>query len=450
MGRVTPVRIGAGAGFAGDRIDPAVELAERAELDYLVFECLGERTVALGHKRRREDPATGFDPLLEARMRAVLPACHRQGTRIITNSGSANPTAAGELIARVATELGLDGLRIAVVTGDDITRLVADLDPRLWETGEPLSRWPHPLMSANVYIGAEPIAEALARGADVVVTGRCADPSLYVGPLAHEFGWDLSDPDIAGKGTVVGHLLECAGQLTGGYFADPLTKPVEGMARLGFPYAEVASDGTAILTKPPGSGGRVDTQTCAEQLLYEVDDPRSYLTPDVVADFSAVRFEQQGVDRVAVSGATGRTRPDTLKVTLGFDEGWQGEGQITYAGPRCLDRARWAGEIVSARLVDVHGLTPEQIDVEYIGAGAAFRGLTDPSDPTEVRLRVAVHTPDEQRAKAAGWEVEALYTNGPTGGGGARRSHGSVVAVRSCDIARDRVRTTVTTIGADR
>lgn len=450
MGRVREVRIGAGAGFAGDRIDPAVELAQRAELDYLVFECLGERTVALGQKRRRADPAAGFDPLLEARMRAVLPACHRQGTRIITNSGSANPAAAGELVARVAADLGIEGLRVAVVTGDDVTPLVRDLDPVLWETGEPLSRWPHPLMSANAYIGADAIAEALAGGADVVVTGRCADPSLYVAPLAHDFGWHLGDPDIVGKGTLVGHLLECAGQLTGGYFADPLTKPVQGMARLGFPYAEVAADGTAVLTKCAGSGGRVDTQTCAEQLLYEVDDPRRYITPDVVADFSAVEFEQQGADRVAVSGATGRSRPDSLKVTLGFDEGWQGEGQITYAGTRCLERARWAGEIVRERLVDVHGLTPDQIHVEYIGAGAAFRGLGDPGDPVEVRLRVAVHTPDEQRAAAAGWEVEALYTNGPSGGGGARRSHGSVVAVRSCDIPRDRVPLAVTTMGADR
>ncbi len=441
------IRIGAGAGFAGDRIDPAAELAERGDLDYLVFECLGERTVALGQQRRRENSDAGYDPLLDARMRAVLPACRRSGTRIITNSGSANPLAAGRLIERVARELGLAGIRVGVVTGDDVTQAASELDPVLWETGRPISQAESPLLSANAYIGAEPIREALAAGADVVVTGRAADPSLYVGPLAHEFGWDLDDPQLVGRGTLIGHLLECAGQLTGGYFADPLTKPVPDMARLGFPYAEVSRDGSAVLTKVPDTGGRVDTQTCAEQLLYEVSDPGAYLTPDVTADFSGVRFEQVGPDRVAVTGGGGRTRPDTLKVTLGFDGGWQGEGQLTYAGPRCLERARWAGEIVRERLIAVHGLQEEEIDVEFIGAGAAFRGLVDPGDPIEVRLRVAVHTRTQEHAKAAGWEVEALYTNGPAGGGGARRSHGPVIAVRSADIPRDAVRTAVTLIG---
>ncbi|MBB3051413.1 hypothetical protein FHS23_002436 [Prauserella isguenensis] len=440
------LRLGAGAGFAGDRIDPAVELARRARPDYLVFECLGERTVAAGHARRLADPAAGFDPLLAARLRAVLPHCHSAGTTVVTNSGAANPEAAGECARHEAGELGL-GSRIAVVTGDDVLELVRTLDPVVWETGTPLSEVGDELLSANAYLGAEPVAEAVGSGADVVVTGRVADPALYLGPLVHEFGWRVGDHDLLGKGTLVGHLLECAGQLTGGYFADPVTKPVPDPARLGFPFADVRPDGAAVFGKPDGSGGRLDRRTCGEQLLYEVDDPGAYVTPDVVADFSGVTFTDAGTDRVAARGATGGPRPDGLKVTLGFRGGWLGEGQLTYAGPRCIDRARMAADIVRERLVAVHGLPEDAVEVEYIGAGAAFRGLAPASDPTEVRLRVSARVPSAEAAEAVGWEVEALYTNGPAGGGGARRSATEIVAVRSCVVPREHVRPRVTVLG---
>lgn len=440
------LRLGAGAGFAGDRIDPAVELARRARPDYLVFECLGERTVAAGHARRIADPAAGFDPLLAARLRAVLPHCHPAGTTVVTNSGAANPDAAGECALREAGALGLDA-RIAVVTGDDVLELVRTTDPVVWETGTPLSEVGDELLSANAYLGAEPVAEAVASGADVVVTGRVADPALYLGPLVHEFGWDTGDHDLLGKGTLVGHLLECAGQLTGGYFADPLTKPVPDPARLGFPFADVGPDGAAVFGKPDGSGGRLDRRTCGEQLLYEVDDPAAYVTPDVVADFSDVTFTDAGTDRVAAHGATGRPRPDGLKVTLGFRGGWLGEGQLSYAGPRCLDRARMAADIACERLVGVHGLPEEAVEVEYIGAGAAFRGLAAAEDPAEVRVRVSARVPTAEAAEAVGWEVESLYTNGPAGGGGARRSTTEIVAVRSCVVPREHVRPRVTVVG---
>ncbi|MCP2252596.1 Protein of unknown function (DUF1446) [Prauserella aidingensis] len=440
------LRLGAGAGFAGDRIDPAVELARRARPDYLVFECLGERTVAAGHARRIADPAAGFDPLLAARLRAVLPHCHPAGTTVVTNSGAANPEAAGECALREAGALGLDA-RIAVVTGDDVLELVRTIDPVVWETGTPLSEVGDELLSANAYLGAEPVAEAVASGADVVVTGRVADPALYLGPLVHEFGWAPGDHDLLGKGTLVGHLLECAGQLTGGYFADPLTKPVPDPARLGFPFADVGPDGAAVFGKPDGSGGRLDRRTCGEQLLYEVDDPAAYVTPDVVADFSDVTFTDAGTDRVAARGATGRPRPDGLKVTLGFRGGWLGEGQLSYAGPRCLDRARMAADIACERLVGVHGLPEEAVEVEYIGAGAAFRGLAAAEDPAEVRVRVSARVPTAEAAEAVGWEVESLYTNGPAGGGGARRSTTEIVAVRSCVVPREHVRPRVTVVG---
>lgn len=437
------VRLGAGAGFAGDRIDPAEDLARRGNLDYLIFECLGERTVASGHARRLSDASSGFDPLLAARLRAVLPHTSRNGTRIITNAGAANPEAAGEVARQVIRELGAD-CRVAVVTGDDVLAQVTEADPSLWETGKPLSSTTAELISANAYLGAAPVAEALDQGADLVITGRLADPSLYLGPLLHEFKWADDDWHLLGCGTVVGHLLECAGQLTGGYFADPTTKPVSDLAWLGFPFADVEPDGNAVLGKLPGTGGRLDIRTCTEQLLYEVGEPGAYPTPDVTADFSNVRFLDAGPDRVRVEGATGRPRPDDLKVTLGFREGWHGEGQITYAGPRALARAELAADVVRDRLIRLHGLAEGAIDVEYIGAGAAFRGWTAAQEALEVRLRVSAHVPNEQAATTVGWEVESLYTNGPAGGGGARKSQHELITVRSCLLPRDTATARVT------
>lgn len=428
------VRLGAGAGFAGDRIDPAVDLARRARLDYLIFECLGERTVALGQARRLRDPDTGYDPLLADRLAAVLPHCAT--TTVVTNSGAANPVAAGDLAAGIVRDLGL-ATRVAVITGDDVLDEVRRLDPVVWETGEPLSACPEPLISANAYLGADPVVTALGLGAELVITGRMADPALYLGPLVHEFGWRA--PERLGQGTMTGHLLECAGQLTGGYFADPVTKPVPDLAWLGFPFADVHDDGDAVLGKLDGTGGRLDPRTCAEQLLYEVDDPAAYPTPDVTADFTGVTFTELGPDRVLARGASGRSRPEHLKVTLGFLGGWLGEGQISYAGPRCLDRAKLAADVVCERLTRVHGVAADTITAEYVGAGAAFRGLATAGDPSEVRLRISARVATRELAGAVGWEVESLYTNGPAGGGGARTGSDEVVLVRSCLVPRDRV-----------
>lgn len=447
-GRRSTIRLGAGAGFAGDRIDPAVEIARDGELDYLVFECLGERTVALGHARRLSDPTGGYDPLLAERMRAVLSHCAGR-TRIITNSGAANPTEAGAVVRRVAAELGLPELRVAVVGGDDVLDAVRRVDPPTWEDGRRLTGIDEPAISANAYLGCAPIVEALAAGADVVITGRCSDPALYLGPLVHEFGWAADDWVRLGRGTLVGHLLECAGQLTGGYFADPVTKPVPGLAYLGFPFADVDSDGSVVFGKVAGSGGRLDVRTCAEQLLYEVDDPSNYLTPDVVADFSAVRFTELGPDRVQAEGATGRPRPETLKVTVGFRSGWQGEGQLSYAGPRALARAELAAEVVRQRLRELHGFAEEDLFVELIGAGAALRygpgaaAYPREDEPIEVRLRVVGRAATAERAGLVGREVEGLYTNGPAGGGGARQHQHEVIAIRSVSLPRNEIHESV-------
>lgn len=429
------VRIGSGAGFSGDRLDPALELAQLGHLDYLVFELLGERTVANAHRVRLNNPSAGYDPTLIERIRLTAGQCAAHGTRIITNGGAANPVAAGLAVAAVLDELGID-MSVAVVTGDDVLDQVRATNPLTWEDSEPVDAVEGHLASANAYIGAAGIREALDTGAQIVITGRAADPSLYVGPLSHSFGWSCDDSDLIGQATAVGHLLECGGQVTGGYYADPETKPVEDLDRLGFPFADVARDGRAVISKLPGTGGAVTIRTCTEQLLYEVADPSAYITPDVVADFTGIRFEEIGPDRIGVSGGQGTAAPKDLKVTLGYLGGWEAEGQITYAGPRALARAKWAADIVVRRLNRVHGVPEDALAVEYIGAGASFRGLDEDGEPSEVRLRVAGRAADERLASAIGKEVEGLYTNGPAGGGGARSMIRESLGIKSCSLPR--------------
>lgn len=438
------IRIGSGAGYSGDRIEPAVELAEKGALDYLVFECLAERTIALAQQEKRRDPSRGYDPLLAERMRAVLGACRKNGTRIVTNAGAANPAAGAAKLCEVARSLGLAGLKVAVVVGDDVLPLLAGEDVAL-EGGAPtLAALGDRVVSANAYIGAAAIVEALAGGADVVVTGRAADPALFLAPLLHEFGWSLDDWPRLGQGTLVGHLLECAGQVTGGYFADPGVKDVAGLARLGFPIAEVDDDGSAVITKVRGSGGRVTEATCKEQLLYEIHDPSRYLTPDVVADFSNVTVSEMEEDRVRVMGATGHRRPDSLKVSVGYRDGYLGEGQISYAGPGALARARLALEIVAERL-QLTGVRCHDVRYDLIGVDALHGPALSSAgnEPYEVRVRVAGRADQPGEAARLANEVESLYTNGPAGGGGASRQVREVIAVASAFLPRDRVVTAV-------
>ncbi len=425
------LRIGSGAGYSGDRIEPAVELAEHGDLHYLGFECLGERTVALAQADRLRDPDAGFDPLLVARMEAVLKPAVARGVRIISNMGAANPRGAARATAEVARRLGLAGLRIAAVAGDDVLAAVRAGDYQMLERPGPIASLGESLRSANAYLGVAGIVEALAGGADVVVTGRVGDPALFVAPMVHEFGWRMDDWDRLGRGTVVGHLLECAGQVTGGYFADPGYKDVPGLARLGFPIAEVAEDGSAVLTKVAGSGGRVTVRTCKEQLLYELLDPAAYLQPDVTADFSGVRFTELGPDRIGIAGGTGRARPDTLKVSVGYLDSFVGEGQISYVGPGAAARGRLALEIVRERL-RLTGVAMSEARFELIGVNALrVAGGEKESEPAEVRVRVAGRTADLAEAVRIGNEVETLFTNGPAGGGGAWKSARQVVGVVS-------------------
>ena len=438
------IRIGSWAGYSGDRIEPAVELAEKGDIDYLVFECLGERTVALAQQARMKNPEAGFDPLLEERMRAVLPLCAAKGIKVVTNMGAANPEAAAKKTAEIARSLGLPSLKIAAVVGDDVLDACKAGDFPILEFDGSIKKLGNRLISANAYLGAEPMAAALARGADVVVTGRASDPALFLAPMIHAFGWAMDDWNLLGQGTVAGHLLECAGQITGGYFADPGYKDIPDLARLGFPIGEVGEDGSLIVTKVAGSGGAVTAQTCREQLLYEVHDPMKYFQPDVVADFSQVTVEEIAKDRVRVGGGRGSKRTDTLKVSVGYVDSFIGEGQISYAGPGALARGRLALDIVRDRL-KLTGVTAGELRFDLIGVDSLHGPLVSAhaNEPYEVRIRVAGRTESLREAVRIGNEVETLYTNGPAGGGGAWKSARDVVAVASVLLPRELARTEV-------
>lgn len=442
------IRIGSGAGYSGDRIEPAVELAEKGEVEYLVFECLGERTVALAQQARMKNPETGFDPLLENRMRAVLPICAAKGIKIVTNMGAANPIAAARKAGEIARSMGLSGLEIAAVIGDDVLEACKERDLPIMEFDGTIAQFGNRLLSANAYLGAGPMAEALNAGADVVITGRASDPALFLAPMLHAFGWAMDDWNLLGKGTVAGHLLECAGQITGGYFADPAYKDVADLARLGFPIGEVGEDGSLVVTKVERSGGAVNAQTCKEQLLYEVHDPKRYLQPDVTADFSQVSVEEIGKDRVRITGGRGSERPSTLKVSVGYLDSFIGEGQISYAGPGALARGRLALEIVRERL-KLTGVEASELRFDLIGVDSLHGPLVSShaNEPYEVRVRVAGRTENLREAIRIGNEVETLYTNGPAGGGGAFKSARDVVAVASVLLPRELARPQVQFIG---
>jgi hypothetical protein len=437
------IRIGSGAGYSGDRIEPAIELAEKGDIQYLVFECLGERTVALAQQARMKNPDLGYDPLLEERMRAVLPLCASKGIKIVTNMGAAHPEAAARKTAEIARSLGLSRLRIAAIVGDDVLDACKASDFPIMEFDGTIKQLGNRLLSANAYLGAGPMADALSAGADVVITGRASDPALFLAPMIHAFGWAMDDWNLLGKGTVAGHLLECAGQITGGYFADPGFKDVPDLARLGFPIGEVGEDGSLVVTKVAGSGGAVTAQTCKEQLLYEVHDPARYLQPDVVADFSHVSVEEIAPDRVRISGGQGTKRTDTLKVSVGYLDSFIGEGQISYAGPGALARGRLALEIVRERL-KLTGVAASELRFDLIGVDSlhgpqvsAHEVSAEANEPYEVRVRVTGRTESLREAVRIGNEVETLYTNGPAGGGGAWKSARDVVAVASVLLPRE-------------
>ena len=439
-----PLRIGCGAGFSGDRWDAAVAvvetLAAHAGPAVLMFETLAERTLALAQLKRREDPASGWEPTLERFVEPVLARCVTAGIPIVGNFGAANPRGAAMRLQQLAAALGLPPLRIAVVEGDD---LMAALTPSQLAGLLPPTLAGKPLVSANAYLGAREIAQALQGGAQVVVTGRVADPALALGPMLAHFGWAMDDWDRLGAGTMAGHLLECGAQVTGGYFADPGRKDVPGIADVGFPIVEIHDDGRFVVTKADATGGCVNRRTVIEQLLYEVHDPAAYLTPDVTADISQAEVTELGNDRVEIRGVRGHPAPATLKATVCYEGGWLAEGEISYAGPNAAARAQLAGDIVKDRVARLRmphlAMRRDIIGVASVFADDAGRWSEGREFVAcdDVRLRVAAATAAKVEAEAIAREVLALYTCGPAGGGGVRTSVTPRLASDSCYVPRD-------------
>ena len=434
--------VGCAAGFSGDRTDagaPVVRtLIARGGPAALIFENLAERTLATQQLAKRANPALGYEPLLELQLRPVLADCLAHGITIVGNFGAANPDGAARVIEQLAAELGLPPPRIAVVKGDDLSdeaerrilrdHLGSDFDEARF-------------VCANAYQGAQEIADAIRAGAQVVVTGRVADPSLTVGPALAHFKWRADDWDALAGATMAGHLLECGAQVTGGYFADPGVKDVPGLDDVGFPIAEIAVDGSCIVSKADGTGGLVDERTVKEQLLYELHDPAAYITPDVVADITQATVAQVGPDRVRLSGVVGHPRTATLKANVFFDGGWFGEGEISYAGRNAEARARLAMDVLAKRMGPLLALRFDLIGVSSILGDDAGRMLKDApcGQATDVRLRVAGQHQDLAVIDRLLRELTCLWTAGPAGGGGVRVTKRQRLSTRSCLIARERV-----------
>jgi len=436
-------RVACAAGFSGDRTDVAKplvdELLKCGGPACLIFETLAERTLALAQLERHQNPDLGYEPLLLEMLEPILIDCVKGGIPIIGNFGAANPEGAARLIAKLAKEKGLQNIRIAIVRGDDVSvpNFRAQLESFLSVSDqEKLAK--SSLISANVYLGAQEIAQALNAGAQIVVTGRVADPALTVGPLMAYFKKEWSDWNFLGAATIAGHLLECGAQVTGGYFADPGVKDVPNLANVGFPIVEFNSQGKICITKPPNTGGLVSRMTVTEQLLYEIHDPAQYLTPDVVADISQVELHDVGVDRIELNGVLGHPKPATLKANVCIDGGWLSEAEISYAGFHAFERAQLAAKIIRERLGDL------VLRIDYIGSSSVFSSdsgegpqFKSQVGSEDIRLRVATTNQDKYQAMRVCREMTALYTCGPAGGGGVRTSLKPRLSTLACFIPRD-------------
>ncbi|MEI2472618.1 acyclic terpene utilization AtuA family protein [Peribacillus frigoritolerans] len=443
------IRIGSGAGYAGDRIEPAMELIQKGNLDYIIFECLAERTIALAQQEKMKNPDKGYNHLLKYRMEKVLSLCIENDVTLITNMGAANPLAAAKFVKQLAEEKGIGHLKIAAVSGDDVYPNIGKyMDCTIIETGVPLKEVKSSIISANAYIGISGIVSALREGADIVITGRVSDPSLVVAPLKHEFGWEDTDYELLGKGTAAGHLLECGAQVTGGYFADPGYKDVPDLWNVGYPIAEVQENGNFLLTKLEVSGGMVTAATVKEQVVYEIHDPTRYLTPDVIADFSQIEVIEKETNQVHIKGVSGKEKSGYYKTSIGYLDGYIVEAEISYGGSGCLGRSRLAEEVVRHRLIQAN-IEIQEIRFDHIGSNSLYgSSISEPlynkEKLSEVRLRVAARTADKVGANLIGQEVEALYTNGPAGGGGVRVNVQEVVSIASILIPSEDITIDVT------
>jgi hypothetical protein len=446
------LRIASGQGFWGDLQRAPVDQARRGPIDVLVMDYLAEVTMSILQKQKLRDPAKGYARDFVEVVTELAPDVREKGFKIISNAGGVNPVACAEAIVEGARRRGATGLKVAVVTGDDLLDRLDDLlsdgvELRHMETDEPLSTVRDRVVSANAYLGARPIAEALEAGADVVVTGRTTDTGLTLAPLVWRFGWAWDDWDKMAAGTVAGHILECGAQASGGNFTDWQTVP--DLADVGFPIAEVSADGSFVVTKHEETGGLVSRGTVAEQLLYEIGDPTDYITPDVVADFTSIQLEDQGGDRVRVSGIRGSEDTDSLKVSAAYADGWKASSTLVYAWPDAAQKARAAAQILEERL-DALGLAFDEYRAEVVGLNALSETAeADPAreaDLDEVQLRVSVRGQDKAAVEQFGREIAPLILTGPsavTGFAGGRPRPSEVIAYWPALIPKSRVRTAV-------
>lgn len=404
------LRIGCGAGCSFDRIEPAADLIKYGELDYIVFECLAERTVADNLLKFQQDNNQGFTPMLEERMEVMLADALKTGTKIITNMGASNIDGAVRTIEKVARQQDLNGFKVGAVYGDDVAQYLV-------ESGQLSDKQEDCLISANVYTGIEGIIQLLKEDCDIIVTGRIADASLFVAPIIHHYGWENNDDRFA-QATLLGHFLECAGQITGGYAAEPGHKDIPDLWNLGFPIAEIEDKGDFIISKLDDTGGEISARICKEQLAYEINELEKYYTPNAIVDFSEIDIKEIAKDQVEIKGAKVIGVPDTLKVNICYHGKYLGIGEISYSGSNAYNKAKLCQEIVEGRL-DLIGLECEQVQFDLVGHSSLNKKMKDINEGVyEARLRMAVKDSSLEKCKKAVREIDFMYTNGPAGSSG--------------------------------
>ena len=444
------IRIGNGQGFWGDWLEAPVRQVEQGPIDYLVLDYLAEVTMSILQKQKSRDPSQGYARDFVALTGRLFPQLLEKGVRVISNAGGVNPVGCAQAVVEAARSQGLRGAKVAVVTGDDIFDRLDEMLARGvgfddMDSGRPIEAVRPDILSANVYLGAFPLVEALKTGAQVVIAGRSTDTALTLAPMVHEFGWAEEDWDRLAAGTVAGHILECGAQATGGN-CQLDWQSIPDLANIGFPIAEAYPDGRFCITKHEGTGGRVNSAVVKEQLLYELGDPRDYITPDCVADFTTIRLEDEGPDRVMVSNVRGRERPPTLKASITYSAGWKALGTLVYSWPDAVAKAQAADRIVRKRLGDL-GLAFDKIHTEYLGAGACHGPAAVPSaDPPEVQIRIGVRGQDRAAVDRFTRELIPLVLNGPptaTGFGEGRPRVQEVVAYWSSLLPREEITTSI-------
>ncbi|CAM3020274.1 acyclic terpene utilization AtuA family protein [Paenibacillus sediminis] len=438
------IRIGAGQGFYGDSILPAIETAQKGNIQYICFDCLAELTLAILQKDRKKDPSKGYTADISVTIRELLPVIKEKGIKLLTNAGGMNPLGAQQEVLRIVRELGIEGLKVAVVTGDDVLdRLEEWRQDGIWlahmEDGRDIESIQDRILFANAYLGSGPIVEALREGADIVITGRVTDSALFLAPLIYEFGWEQDEWDRLAQGILMGHLMECSGQSTGGNFSGDW-QSIEDLDQIGFPVAEVSEDGEFVLTKTEGTGGLVSIDTVKEQLLYEIHDPSAYMTPDIVLDMTEVRLEDIAPNQVRVTGARGKKPTNMLKVVMGYADGFMGQAICGYSWPDALAKAQNADQIIRRQLQQM-GLQYEEIQTDYMGYNSLHGPLSKlpEEELNEVYLRIAVRTRNREDAAKLGRLFPPLMLSGPPSMGGflGMMKPRELLGMWSCLVPRD-------------